>query len=416
MGFSSEKLHVITRIEFFILFFSVPIHFYNHLQINSYFQDISYYLSTNIAIWHFENSAKSYLLFSDFLVVLFLAALVCPIISLLFSSIYFTKKKNDESPIIKKLFSRHIYAGILGFSSPIIVLLVLISIIVFVPYVKSYDYNKVLISAVSNSICPLNFIEELLKKGADVNTTDYKGKTPLMYSTRRIDIVKLLLTRGADVNAVSNEGKTALMGAWDLDIIRLLLEYGANIDAKDNKGKTHFTNAVSYGEHYNNVSKFLLDKGADINSKDEEDRTILVQLSHFPRNIDQMRFLIEKGADIDLKDKYGVTALMLASSAKNIGRVGYPRDKENTLNQVEVVNLLIENGANVNLRDNQGRTALILACYDKPKNDFSQQLEVVKILIENGAELDIVDDKGNTALSIASENPDASIEELLLEQ
>ncbi|XP_028073182.1 ADP-ribosylation factor GTPase-activating protein AGD3-like isoform X3 [Camellia sinensis] len=58
----------------------------------------------------------------------------------------------------------------------------------------------------------IGMVELLLQHGADINTSDSRGQTPLHHSIirGRIGIAKLLLTRGADPHALDKEGKTPI--------------------------------------------------------------------------------------------------------------------------------------------------------------------------------------------------------------
>jgi Ankyrin repeats (3 copies) len=59
---------------------------------------------------------------------------------------------------------------------------------------------------------PAKLVQYLLEKGAEVNTVDYSGTTPLMEaaSAGHVETIKALVTRGADMRRMNNEGKTAL--------------------------------------------------------------------------------------------------------------------------------------------------------------------------------------------------------------
>jgi ankyrin repeat protein len=56
-------------------------------------------------------------------------------------------------------------------------------------------------------------VKELLKKGADPNTKDKKGRTPLHWAAPykgHVEVVKLLLEHGADPNIKNKYGRTPL--------------------------------------------------------------------------------------------------------------------------------------------------------------------------------------------------------------
>ena len=55
-------------------------------------------------------------------------------------------------------------------------------------------------------------VQVLLDAGADVNSRDHHGRTPLHYASE-IDVAKLLLARGADPSTVDNFGKSCLANA-----------------------------------------------------------------------------------------------------------------------------------------------------------------------------------------------------------
>ncbi|KIH48233.1 ankyrin repeat protein [Ancylostoma duodenale] len=75
-------------------------------------------------------------------------------------------------------------------------------------------------------------VEELLAKGADINTATVDGLTALHQSVidSKPDMVRFLCEKGADVNAQDNEGWTPLHAAaccGNLAIVRYLCQNGA---------------------------------------------------------------------------------------------------------------------------------------------------------------------------------------------
>src|SRR5260370_37039802 len=83
-------------------------------------------------------------------------------------------------------------------------------------------------------------LQALLKDGADANSKDDHGVTPLMNAAAAgsLDAMKLLLDKGADPKAANMFGSTALMwSATDIAKVRLLLGRGADVKAVSKQGR-----------------------------------------------------------------------------------------------------------------------------------------------------------------------------------
>ncbi|PWT80550.1 MAG: hypothetical protein C5B44_05255 [Acidobacteria bacterium] len=133
-------------------------------------------------------------------------------------------------------------------------------------------------TALENAVLNSNreMIQVLLLAGADVNTRDKVGRTPLMLLGDDItaDAVWDLINAGAKVNLRDEDGNTALIDAAscnNLEILKVLLDAGANVNAKNNDGETALMSAAAEG-HVNNVRALIL-AGADVNMKDKKGKT-----------------------------------------------------------------------------------------------------------------------------------------------
>lgn len=96
-------------------------------------------------------------------------------------------------------------------------------------------------------------VVSLLDDGADINSRDQSGWTPLLWAISRgqTDIVKLLLEKDADVNARAARGWTALMEAANrghLGTVKLLLDKGADASLRHEYGWTALSIAKGKGK------------------------------------------------------------------------------------------------------------------------------------------------------------------------
>lgn len=120
-------------------------------------------------------------------------------------------------------------------------------------------------------------IEELLKKGANINCAIDGDGSPLIAAARNgnQEAVRLLLDKGADPNmAVAGDGNPLIMAAREghLEVVTLLLDRGANIDQIVPEDENALIQASSEGHLH--VVKFLVSRGADINARVWVERSV----------------------------------------------------------------------------------------------------------------------------------------------
>jgi ankyrin repeat protein len=109
--------------------------------------------------------------------------------------------------------------------------------LLFMGGLHAADLNAQLLAAAAKGNAAT--VQDLLKKGADINVRDKQGKTPLLLSLTSHnrngrEIAKVLINAGADVNARDERGWSAVVHALDSpEVVRLLVEKGATVRAAD---------------------------------------------------------------------------------------------------------------------------------------------------------------------------------------
>lgn len=95
-------------------------------------------------------------------------------------------------------------------------------------------------------------INILLSDGAEIDTVDRQGNTPLMIAAKigNPRIVDIILSHSPEINKTNEQGVTALMIAAEsgqLHIVEKLINKGADVSIRDGKGNTAVTLAGKFG-------------------------------------------------------------------------------------------------------------------------------------------------------------------------
>jgi len=171
----------------------------------------------------------------------------------------------------------------------------------------------------------------LLKKGADVNgiiiayIRNKKTKklerlesSILIETIKNLqkELIKYLILKGADVNKSNSKGVTPLMFAimyfpQDMTIIEYLINHQADIEVKDKSGNTPLTGAI--GARRNKALKVLLKHGADINAPNKKGYTPIM-LAVASNNAEIFKLLMKKGANLMKKHPRGWSIFQLDRS------------------------------------------------------------------------------------------------------
>ena len=120
------------------------------------------------------------------------------------------------------------------------------------PNIPDADGDTSILNAIEG-YCSVNTMQNLIDKGAKVNTTNNKGLTALLKACayRHIDIVKVLLGAGADPTIVDDIHYSSLHAAVDgrcsKDTLQALIDHGTHIDATRKDGTNTLLRACTTG-------------------------------------------------------------------------------------------------------------------------------------------------------------------------
>ena len=254
------------------------------------------------------------------------------------------------------------------------------------------------------------------EKGADVNATDGKGRTPLMVAYTP-EIIRLLTGQmGAKIDAQDAEGRTALMYAAEHgreERVAELLKAGADPSVADKKGKT----ASDYAPNARVVDLIddeILKRGGNtpalVAERDKKRATRALFEALHQNDTLEIPALIKAGAD-PYGSRQGMNAMTYsinyqqASSTAVLIAAGVDVNKPDAngesplytafkLGRARTFAALLKNGASPDVTGADGESLLHTAI-SRSAGEFA------RLLIENKADITTLNKKGETPVSAA---------------
>lgn len=244
----------------------------------------------------------------------------------------------------------------------------------------------------------------LLERGAEPDVANDYGSSPLAEAVKVAEagLVEMLLDAGADPEAPNQDGQTALMLAarsGSLDVAELLVRHGADVNAREAwRGQTALMWAAD--ANYPEIATFLIDNGAEVHPRaiandwpaqiTSEPRAQyrptggLTPLLYAARSgcAECARAMLDAGADVNQPNPDGVTPLIVAIDNFRF----------------DTAKLLLERGANPSTWDWWGRTALYAAVdmnsyssrfglsADAAATESTTAMDIVRMLLAAGVD------------------------------
>ncbi|MBF0315665.1 MAG: ankyrin repeat domain-containing protein [Oligoflexia bacterium] len=251
------------------------------------------------------------------------------------------------------------------------------------------DKEKVIFDLIQND--DLVGVHQLLEKNPSaIYYKDQSGDTTIVYAIlgNHLDFVQELVAKGLEVNSKNNLGITplmyAVMDADNIEIVQYLLSQGASYKEKDSAGRTAFDLATGKGnalmakllkrhkavteklifELINDgdsegIAQLMAKDPAIIHAVDNNDNTVLMH-AILKKNFSLAEILLQKGLDINEEDAKGMTPLMLVVAANG---------------SYEMIDYLLQHGAHYDEKNNSGQTAFDIAKSKKNSVIFDQLLK-----------------------------------------
>lgn len=163
-----------------------------------------------------------------------------------------------------------------------------------------------------NAKVDLDFVDSLIKNGANINCNDKHGQTLLheVCRTWHIDVAKFLLELGADVNQADKYGRTPLHVAAAVDypeMVEILIKNGADRESLSNEKQTPVHYAAK-NDACNSLKMLIKMKCKYDNVLDYKGRTPLFVAAELDRS-ETASLLLDYKANVRISDNSGMKPL-----------------------------------------------------------------------------------------------------------
>lgn len=161
-----------------------------------------------------------------------------------------------------------------------------------------------------------DIVRSILVLGFNPNYVDINGDRPISIASQyNLSLVKLLVEGGAEINSPDKDGETPLhcaIRSKHPDVVKYLLEKKANINVLNKDGYSPLTYSlvfISDIEDRRRIFDLLIKSGANVNLKGKECDSPLIVACRSAVDLPVIKKLLELGADLDSKSIDGLSPL-----------------------------------------------------------------------------------------------------------
>lgn len=221
-----------------------------------------------------------------------------------------------------------------------------------------------------------------LRKGADIHLRDHWGRQAIHYCFTKMDWLDDLIEYGADINATDENGDTLLhilcQAACEPSKIAKAIAFGANVNARSHNDETPIMDAAASSCASVPTIELLIAHGADICLVDRFGNNLMhhVAVGHFTN----VEYLLRHHLPIDMPNLNDELPIHKAAHRHSI----------------RSIRLLLNAGSPIDAIDNQGRSVLHRAL----TLVYPYGIETATFLLQNGADQYHTDRQGRSPLGM----------------
>jgi ankyrin repeat protein len=197
----------------------------------------------------------------------------------------------------------------------------------------------------SDSQNKIQIVRKLIKHGANVNTSDYSGVTPLHMAVGdpiHTDVARFLVSKGANINAKDKDCNSVLHCTVNGELAMWLCEQGADINTKTKKDVSVLQAMIQTLPKQTSNANIVNVLRSQMTCEDTRASLDSVQSVLYARKICFIQYLIDNVTDVNEQDNSGISAIHYAAVKDN----------------VTVMQMLVQRGADLLSKTKNGNTVL----------------------------------------------------------